>query len=98
MADHDGTLTRELASLARIELTDSQTQTLAAQLDTILDYIRRLHAVDVTGVPEYEMEPPPSSGLRDDEPRVVAGFEPARALAGAPMLREHQIAVPKYKD
>lgn len=100
MAHDDGALTRELAQLARLELTDSQTRVLASQLDTILGYIRRLHAVDVTDVAEYAGASTPSSGLRDDDPGSgpVAQFDVDAALAGVPMLRERQVAIPKFKD
>lgn len=98
MADDAAALTRELASLARLELSDEQSEAWGGQLETVLGYIRRLHAVDVDGVQEYESADDPGSGLRDDDPGTgpVAGFDAERALAGAPSLRDRSIAVPRF--
>jgi aspartyl-tRNA(Asn)/glutamyl-tRNA(Gln) amidotransferase subunit C len=96
MADHDSDLAQELAGLARLELDDDEAEALGAQLETILGYIRRLQEVDVEGVPEYLSARQVRSGLRDDAEGPA--FDAERALAGAPALRDRQIAVPKFKD
>jgi aspartyl-tRNA(Asn)/glutamyl-tRNA(Gln) amidotransferase subunit C len=86
----------ELAALARLSLDDDEADRFAAQLGTILGYLEQLRAVDTTGVPEHL---PPSrlgSALRDDVAGAVLDRE--RALASAPAVRDHQVAVPKFKE
>jgi aspartyl-tRNA(Asn)/glutamyl-tRNA(Gln) amidotransferase subunit C len=87
---------QELAALARLSLDDDEAGRFAAQLGTILEYLEQLRAVDTTGVPEHL---PPSrlgSALRDDVAGAVLDRE--RALAGAPVVRDHQVVVPKFKE
>src|SRR6478736_5527324 len=44
------TLTRKIAHLARLELSDAETVTFTAQLKQILAYVEQLQQVDVSGV------------------------------------------------
>jgi aspartyl-tRNA(Asn)/glutamyl-tRNA(Gln) amidotransferase subunit C len=85
---------RELAALAHLELSAEEAATFGAQLETILGYLRGLQEVDVADIPEYLPAEHPCSGLREDE--VGSSFDPDRALAGAPALRDRLIAVPKF--
>ena len=100
MAADESARAQELAALAHLELTAAESATFGAQLETILEYVRGLQAVDVTGVPEYLTAEHPCSGLRDDvegqNPELAAREWADRALAGAPALRERLIAVPKF--
>jgi aspartyl-tRNA(Asn)/glutamyl-tRNA(Gln) amidotransferase subunit C len=84
---------QELAALAHLELSADEAVTFGAQLETVLGYLRRLQAVDVSDTPEYLPNEHPCSGLRADE--AGPSFDADRALAGAPALRERLIAVPK---
>jgi aspartyl-tRNA(Asn)/glutamyl-tRNA(Gln) amidotransferase subunit C len=43
-------LTRQVASLSRLELTDEEVKLFTAQLGEVVKYIDQLQAVDVTGV------------------------------------------------
>jgi aspartyl-tRNA(Asn)/glutamyl-tRNA(Gln) amidotransferase subunit C len=85
---------RELAALAHLELSADDAATFGAQLETVLGYVRRLQAVDVADTPEYLPAEHPCSGLREDE--VGQTFAADRALAGAPVLRDRLIAVPRF--
>lgn len=86
----------QLASLARLSLDDAEADRFAGQLGTILGYIEQLRAVDTEGVAEYLPPSRPGSALREDTagPRL----ERERALAATPDVREHQVAVPKFKE
>ncbi len=46
----DEKLTRQVAHLARLELTDDEVRTYSSQLGRILEYVQSLQAVDVSGV------------------------------------------------
>src|SRR5690349_11568723 len=94
MAADESARARELAALAHLELSAAEAATFGAQLETILGYVRGLQAVDVSEISEYLTAEHPCSGLRDDVPGP--GFDAARALAGAPALRDRLIAVPKF--
>lgn len=86
----------QLATLARLSLDDTEAERFADQLGTILEYIEQLRAVETQGVSEYLPPSQPGSALRDDV--ATPGLERDQALAGAPDVRDHQVAVPKFKD
>jgi len=79
-------ITREdvlhIARLARLELSESELETMRAQLDSILTYIDRLKALDVTGVEPTSHAVPLVNVMRDDE--VVPPFPQDEMLRNAP--------------
>ena len=79
-------ITREdvlhIARLARLELSESELETMRAQLDSILTYIDRLKALDVTGVEPTSHAVPLVNVMRDDE--VVPCLPPEEMLRNAP--------------
>jgi aspartyl-tRNA(Asn)/glutamyl-tRNA(Gln) amidotransferase subunit C len=74
---------RELAGLARLELRDDEVEALGAQLDTILGYIRRLQAVDVSGVSEDEASP----GRHGADAQRVGGGDAVDTAPAAEQVR-----------
>jgi len=85
---------RRIAALAKIAITDEEAQKLAKELDSILDYVRQLDAVDTTGLePTYQV-----TGLtnitRKDE-LINYGTIREDLLKNAPRKRNGQIEVPK---
>ena len=94
--DHER-LARELAGLARLELSDHEAARFGEQLAAILGYIDKLREVDVEGVPEYLSTEQASSGLAADIESDL-GFDVEAALAGVPARRGRSIAVPKFKE
>lgn len=77
-------LTRKVADLARLELTDHEVTTFSAQMQKTLGYIEQLTAVNTDGIePQYHPFEMPTP-LRED---VVV----ARALdsKGKPKVLEH---------
>ena len=79
-------ITREdvlhIARLARLELSESELETMRTQLDAILTYIDRLKALDVTGVEPTSHAVPLVNVMRDDE--VAPSFPQDEMLRNAP--------------
>jgi aspartyl-tRNA(Asn)/glutamyl-tRNA(Gln) amidotransferase subunit C len=71
-----------LATLARLELSDAEVQTLSRQLGDILEYARQVQRIDTEGVP-------PTASVAtghevDREDRARPSLDRADALANAP--------------
>jgi aspartyl-tRNA(Asn)/glutamyl-tRNA(Gln) amidotransferase subunit C len=74
--------TRRLADLARLELKDDELERLSRELDSILQYVGRLSAVDTAGVPETAegalASPPAADEVTACDPEtrelIVTGF------------------------
>lgn len=86
---------RRIATLARLELSPEEERLFAGQLSAILDYVKQLEALDVTGVEPMTHalaagEAPP---LREDE--VRPGLPAERALAAAPVRAGTCFQVPR---
>jgi aspartyl-tRNA(Asn)/glutamyl-tRNA(Gln) amidotransferase subunit C len=81
-----------IAHLARLDLTEEEKARYRVQLSAILDYARRLQALDTTGIPPTASVLPPRSVLRQDEPRP--SLSTADLLANAPDAEANQFRVP----
>lgn len=79
-------ITREeverVASLARLSLSESESERMTAELDTILDYVETLREVDTSDVEPTFHVIPLVTPLRDDEPEPP--LDPEIAVANAP--------------
>ena len=62
----DEKLTRQLANLANLELTDAEVTTFTAQLGGILGYVEKLQQADVTGVEPMVHPVELETALRED--------------------------------
>ncbi len=60
---------QHIASLARIEITDKETEKFKKDLSSILDYINQLNSVDTEGVEPLYQTTGLVNSIRDDEPR-----------------------------
>ena len=85
---------RHVASLANIAVTDEEADKLAHELDTILDYVKQLDAVDTIGLePTYQV-----TGLqnvmRADE-AIDYGTSHDQLMQNVPRKRDGYIEVPK---
>lgn len=80
-------LTREdilkLAQLARLQLSDEELETYAAELSEILQYVEHLDAVDVTGLKPTNQVTGLVNVTRKDEIKSY-GYEPAELLKNVP--------------
>lgn len=70
---------KQLATLARLELTEAEVDQLSAQLPRIVDYVGQLRGLDTTTVAEPE---PQVTAVRPDD--VVASTVTEDILAQAP--------------
>jgi aspartyl-tRNA(Asn)/glutamyl-tRNA(Gln) amidotransferase subunit C len=84
---------RHVAHLARLSLSPEEETRFAQQLGSILGYVERLTALDVTGVEPLAHAVPMIGGERPDEVRPSLSRE--EVLSGAPLRVGEGIAVPK---
>jgi aspartyl-tRNA(Asn)/glutamyl-tRNA(Gln) amidotransferase subunit C len=71
-----------IATLARLELTESEKDLFVRQLTGVLEYADEIQAVDTTGVPPTSQVLSGHETDRDDGP--APGLTNAEALANAP--------------
>ncbi|MGA9396642.1 MAG: Asp-tRNA(Asn)/Glu-tRNA(Gln) amidotransferase subunit GatC [Anaerolineaceae bacterium] len=83
---------RQIANLARLELSGAEVNQYCSQLSAILDYAARLQAIDTSGIPPTSSVLPLGSILREDEPR--AGLTRDEILEIAPKTKRGQYQVP----
>lgn len=88
-----------VATLASLDLSEPEVDRLVGELAAIIDYMKSLDAVDVTGVePTYQpvLDELPRTELRVDE--VRPSLSPDRVLADAPSSEQGGFAVPRVLD
>lgn len=85
-----------IAQLARLELTAAEKELYRQQLSDILEYARRLQALDTAGIPPTASVLPPRSVLRADE--TAPSLPPADLLRNAPRIEDGQFRVPKVME
>ena len=85
---------RRIAALARLRLQPEEESRLAGELSAILDYVRQLEELDVTGVePMTHALAAGETPFREDE--VTPGLTPEEALANAPAREGTCFLVPR---
>ncbi|HLJ53900.1 MAG TPA: Asp-tRNA(Asn)/Glu-tRNA(Gln) amidotransferase subunit GatC [Chthonomonadaceae bacterium] len=87
---------RKVALLARLELTDTELDAQAVQINDLLKQFEILQSVDVTGVEPTSHPIPLVNVLRDDAVRPSLARE--QALANAPESRNGCIVVPRVLE
>ena len=89
---------RQLAALARLELTDEEVAQQGKDMDAILGYIEQLRSVDVADLAPTSQVTGLMNVLRDDEPTVRTEAEAlahrAELLATAPDQHDGYVRVP----
>lgn len=83
---------QHVVQLARVELTPQEQAVIGPQLGHILEYIKQLEQVDVTGVEPTAHAVPLVNVMRRDE--VQPSLSHAEALANAPAHRAGLFIVP----
>ncbi|MBN8867410.1 MAG: Asp-tRNA(Asn)/Glu-tRNA(Gln) amidotransferase subunit GatC [Solirubrobacterales bacterium] len=73
-----------VARLSRLRLSDSEIDTLAGELSSILDHVDKLAEVDIEGVEPTSHVVPLENVLRPDEPRPSLDREVALSQAPDP--------------
>ncbi len=86
---------RRIAALARLRLSPEEERTFAGQLSAILDHVKQLEELDVSGVEPmtHALAAGEGAALRADE--VHASLPPADALANAPAREGTFFKVPR---
>ena len=87
---------KNVAMLARLELSDEEIQKFGAQLSSILGYIEKLNELDTDGVEPLAHSLPIQNVFREDE--VGECLDHEKALANAPERDEEFFRVPKILD
>ena len=95
MSDNDFDI-QYVANLARIALSPEQEARLAAQLEDILGYVKKLEELDVTGVEPMAHAVPLANVFRADE--VQPSIPQQDALANAPKQVNGLFVVPKIVE
>ena len=92
----DNATVRRIATLARIEVLDSELEDWAAQLNNIMGWIEQLKEVDTDGVTAMSGGTDVALPWRPDA--VTDGGYPERVLANAPERHDNFFAVPKVVE
>lgn len=82
-----------LARLARIEMTDSELDHLATEMDVILNAVARVQEVATPDIKPTSHPVPISNVTRPDV--VVPSLTPEQALSGAPAKEDGRFRVPQ---
>ncbi len=83
---------RQIANLARLELSEAEVAQYSNQLSAILDYAARLQLIDTSCLPPTSSVLPPGSVLREDE--LHPGLSRDEILDLAPKTKRGQYQVP----
>lgn len=85
-----------VADLARLNLSDKETERLSSEMGQILGYMEKLNSLDTTDVKPMEHVEPISNVLREDI--VIESFSRESILANAPDEQDGAFRVPKVVD
>ncbi|MDB4867247.1 MAG: gatC [Cohnella sp.] len=81
-----------VANLARLDLSEQETEQFTGQLNAILQYADKLNELETTGVEPTSHVLPLFNVMRDDEVHVSLSIE--EVLANAPEEEDGQFKVP----
>ncbi len=84
---------RDVARLARIELSDEEAATFQSQLGSVLEYVEQLGRLDVSQVEPTAHAAPVFNVFREDVAKP--GLERAAVLANAPHAANNLVVVTK---
>jgi aspartyl-tRNA(Asn)/glutamyl-tRNA(Gln) amidotransferase subunit C len=87
---------RHLATLARIDLSESEIESLTGELETIVESVAKVTEVAGPDVPATSHPMPLSNVFRDDTP--VPSLTVEQALSGAPDREGDRFRVPPILD
>ena len=89
----DEKLVKEIASLARLDLTDEETRTFVSQFKDILEYVSILNEVDINNVPPAYLSSANQSVTREDE--VQESVPTKDFLSNVPQSRDDYVLIPR---
>jgi aspartyl-tRNA(Asn)/glutamyl-tRNA(Gln) amidotransferase subunit C len=82
-----------VAALAKLPVSEEETQKIASDLDRILDYIETMNELDTEGIEPMSHVLPVQNVFREDV--VTNGDDRERILENAPKQKNGSFAVPK---
>tara|TARA_R110000850_G_scaffold92555_4_gene196416 strand:- start:990 stop:1265 length:276 start_codon:yes stop_codon:yes gene_type:complete len=88
---------RDVAHLARIELSDEEAEVYQGQMDQILKYVEQLNSIDVEGIEPTAHAAPVFDVIREDK-TTGPGLSQEAVLANAPAVAHDQIKMPKVVE
>ena len=89
----DEKLVKEIASLARLDLTDEETATFVPQFQDILKYFSILNELDTENVPPAYLASANRSVTREDE--IEESVPTKEFLANAPQSKDDYVLIPR---
>ena len=89
----DEKLVREIASLARLDLTPQETETFVSQFRDILEYVGMLNEVDTDNVPPAYLSSGNRSVTREDQ--VEESVPTSEFLANTPEAKDDYVVIPR---
>ncbi|MGF1656273.1 MAG: Asp-tRNA(Asn)/Glu-tRNA(Gln) amidotransferase subunit GatC [Verrucomicrobiales bacterium] len=84
---------KDIAHLARLELSEDEAQEFSRQLTQVLDYVQTLEKLDVSHVDPTAHATPVFNVFRADQ--AQDSFSSAKALSNAPRQANDLVIVPK---
>ena len=85
-----------VANLARLSLSEDETKRYQAQLNNVLDYMKQIDSIDVSGVEPMAHASPVFDVMREDVARESLPRE--EVLRNAPQVMNDQFAVTKVVE
>ena len=89
----DENLVTEIASLARLDLSQEETETFVAQFRDILNFVNVLNEVDTEDVPPAYLSSASTSVTREDE--IEESVPTQEFLSNAPESRDDYVVIPR---
>src|SRR5512141_645854 len=89
----DEELVREIASLARLDLTEEETKSFVRQFQDILKYFSILNELDTENVPPAYVSSANKSVMRED--KVEESVPTQEFLDNAPQAKDDYVVIPR---
>jgi aspartyl-tRNA(Asn)/glutamyl-tRNA(Gln) amidotransferase subunit C len=89
----DEKLVKEIASLARLDLSPEETEMFVSQFKDILDYVSILNEVETEDVPPAYLSSTNQSVTREDV--IEASVPTEEFLANAPQSKDEYVLIPR---
>jgi aspartyl-tRNA(Asn)/glutamyl-tRNA(Gln) amidotransferase subunit C len=89
----DEKLVKEIALLARLDLTKEETEMFVSQFKDILDYVSILNKVDTEQVPPAYLSSANKTVIRED--RIEESVPTNEFLSNAPQSKDDYVVIPR---
>ena len=89
----DEKLVREIAFLARLDLSQEETEMFVSQFKDILDYVGILNEVDTENVPPAYLFSANKSVIREDE--IEPSVPTDEFIANVPQAKDEYVVIPR---